>query len=254
MAAPAPAPPRTDGITDRLIPAAVGPTQLVVGLLVFTDLLMVVLHLAHRSVQVNSRVPMVKSLAFNISSDHGIAESFGYVQLFWVVLLLLWLGTLGRRRSYLPWALLFAFLLADDLFSLHQSAGSALVRAAGEDPARLLAGGLRTQDVGELAFAGPVGLILLVLLTWGYRRGTARTRTTYRQLLGLSLMLAVFGLVVDGLATGLGDSGLQLLHLLEDGGELLVVTAVLGYVVMLTRRTCAEQRSEPSSVRSNAGG
>lgn len=86
-----------------------------------------------------------------------------------------------------------------------------------------LAPGVRAADLGAA----------VPLLVCGYRRGTARTRTTYRHLLGLSLVLAVFGMLVDGVATGVGDSGLQLLHLLEDGGELLAMTAVLGYVVRL---------------------
>ncbi|WP_432945071.1 hypothetical protein ACQPXM_04570 [Kribbella sp. CA-253562] len=220
-------------IPSRLAPAALGPTQLVIGLLVCTDLVMLVLHLAHRSVQVGLRVPVVKSAAFNISSDHGIAESFGYVQLFWAVLLLVWLGLFGRRRSYLPWALLFGYLLVDDFFGLHEAAGTALVDATGRSPEQLVFAGVRLQDLGELGFALSVGLVLLALLVWGYLRGTARTRATYRRLFGLSLLLAVFGMLVDGLATGVGDSGLQLLHLLEDGGELLAMTAVLGYVVSL---------------------
>jgi hypothetical protein len=220
-------------IPGRLAPAALSPTRLVVGLLVCTDLVMMVLHLAHRSVQVGLRVPVVKSAAFNVSSDHGIAETFGYVQLFWAVLLLAWLGLFGRRRSYLPWALLFGYLLVDDFFGLHEAAGTALVKAAGLAPEQLVLGGLRLQDVGELGFALAVGGVLLSLLVWGYLRGTARTRTTYRRLLGLSLVLAVFGMLVDGVATGVGDSGLQLLHLLEDGGELFAMTAVLGYVVSL---------------------
>ncbi len=220
-------------IPSRLAPAALSPTYLVAGLLVCTDLVMLVLHLAHRSVQVGLQVPVVKSAAFNISSDHGIAESFGYVQLFWAVLLLAWLGLFGRRRSYLPWALLFGYLLVDDFFGLHEAAGTALVTAAGLAPEQLVFAGVRLQDVGELGFALAVGMVLLALLLWGYLRGTARTRTTYRRLLGLSLVLAVFGMLVDGLATGAGDSGLQLLHLLEDGGELFAMTAVLAYVVSL---------------------
>jgi hypothetical protein len=219
-------------LAERLAPARVAPAAVVIGLLACTDLLMIVLHLAHRSVQVTTRVPVLKSQAFNISGDHGIAESFGYVQLFWVVVLLLWVGLFGNRRSFLPWALLFAYLLADDLLALHESAGTALVHAVGEQPKHLVFGGLRMQDLGELVFAGSVGLVLLALLGWGYRRGTARTRTAYRRLLVVSLVLAVFGMLVDGLATGVGDSGLQLLHLLEDGGELFAVSAVLGCVVL----------------------
>lgn len=236
-----------DRFAGRLGPTAISPTQLLVGLLVCTDLLLVVLHLAHRSVQAHSRLPVLKSTAFNIAHDLGLAESFGYVKLFWIVLLLAWLGLLGRRRSYLPWALLFGYLLVDDMFGIHERVGAALVSAVGEDPERLLFGGLRAQDAGELAISGAVGLGLLALLTWGYLRGTARTRATYRKLLLVTLILAVFGLVADGIATGIGvTGGLQLLHLLEDGGELLAVTGILGYVLILVDRA----QNDPDRPRS----
>ena len=207
--------------------------MIVVGLLLCTDLLMIGLHLAHRSVQVRDRLPVVESTAFNISQDLGLAESFGYVQLFWIALLLGWLGLLGRRRSYLPWAFLYGCLLADDMLGLHERLGATLV----PDPERPLAAGLRAQDAGELLAAGLLALLAGVPLLWGYLRGTERTRTTYRWLCGATVVLATVGLAVDAVATAFGSHrGLQLMHLVEDGGELLAVSAVLGYVLVLADR------------------
>jgi hypothetical protein len=220
-------------LAERLAPGAISPAAIVVGLLLCTDLLMIGLHLAHRSVQVRDRLPVVRSTAFNISHDLGLAESFGYVQLFWIVLLLGWLALLGHRRSYLPWSFLYGCLLVDDMFALHERFGASLV----PDPDRVLVAGLRAQDAGELAVAAVLALVAGAPLVWGYRRGTARTRTTYRWLFGATVLLAAFGLAVDAVATALGSHrGLQVMHLVEDGGELLVVSAVLGYVLVLADR------------------
>lgn len=235
----APSPPGAPTrLADKIAPGTLSPASLFVGLLLSADLLLIALHLMHISVQVRMRLPVVKAPAFDLARDLGLAEAFGYVKLFWVVLLLVWLGTLGLRRSYLPWALLYGYLLVDDMFSVHEGVGATLVRATGDDPDRSIVSGLRAQDAGELAVSSSVGLVVLVMLVLCYRRGAARTRAAYRHLAVATLVLATFGVAVDLVARVFESHTVQLvLYVVEDGGELIAFTGVLGYVVFLAEWT-----------------
>jgi hypothetical protein len=224
-------------VAGRVGPAAVGPARIVLALMVCTDLALVLMHLLHKSPNWKARFPVLEATAFDVSRDLGLAEGFGYVKQLWIVVLLAWLAVLGLRRSYLPWVLLFGYLLVDDLLGIHESVGGRLVLAVGADPEQRIAGGIRAQDAGEVALLAAVTTTVFAMLVVCFVRGTARTRRTYRHLALLTLALAGFGIAVDLVAMSVGPGQTQhWLHLLEDGGELLAISGVLGYVFLLAER------------------
>lgn len=137
-------------------------------LLLSADALLIGLHLCHRLTDWS----LFSTPEFDISFPHGLAESFNYLELLWIALLLIWFSRRQRRPAVLAWAVLFGYLLVDDLLKLHEPTGEGVVSLLNDDPDRYLVGGLRTQDLGEITIITAAVLPVLVVLVRNYRRGS----------------------------------------------------------------------------------
>jgi hypothetical protein len=130
---------------------------------------------------------------------------------------------------YIGWAVVFAFLLFDDAFQFHERFGEWL----GAQYALPVAFGLRPDDIGELLFASAIGGLTVLLIGFGFWRGDAAARTVSRDTALLVGVLAGLGVGVDILHVITYFKApllAQFLLILEDGGEMLVVTAIAAYV------------------------
>ena len=128
-----------------------------------------------------------------------------------------------REPLYWCWSGILAYIFVDDTFQLHETVGawiSARERITG-------AFGFRPVDFGDRIVSGVVGLAVCVSLAVAWRRSGAAARRVTRTLIGLLLSLAFFGVLMDMLhviATGRWE---YRLGIIEDGGEMIVVTALL---------------------------
>jgi hypothetical protein len=164
-----------------------------------------------------------------LETDRGWAEYFGYAQQIALAGLLL---VLWRRTRHLVWAtyaVLFLCALADDYLRLHERKGAWLAEKLAFPEGVL---GLRADDLGEmlvwgLLAAAPVAAAFLL-----HRRSDAWNR---RASLGMAALVAAyvfFGAVVDQVHVLFLDSWLgDVIGTVEDGGELLVLSATVVYVV-----------------------
>ncbi len=162
---------------------------------------------------------------WSIEQDGGFAERWQYLKEALAAALLLqlaWRGESVSRQACLAWALLFLWVLLDDVLAMHESLGQRLMPEA---PA-----------VGELLFMLAVGLLLLYgILRAHWRAGPEWRPWSYRLELGL-LAFAFFAVGVD-LLHALVQSPLwhPILGLIEDGGEMLCMSALLWIVLSLWR-------------------
>lgn len=202
--------------------AARGPVLRLALLLLATDLGFLALHLMH------VLSPWFNDPGFNVATERGFGEVYQYIKLFWIAG---WLVLLSRRRSHalalLVWAVVFLVALADDAMQLHERAGWWVRQNLAPTPRF----GLRPEDLGEIGFAAVVGGLLLGLVMVGHLLSDRWTRQISWRLLVLLAALAFFGVVADAVHVAIfpGD----LFALVEDGGEMLVVTAALAYLVSL---------------------
>ena len=206
---------------------AITQALLLLGLLWLGDLALIVVHGA------KPYFTALRPHHFSLEADRGIAEYFQYAKEAFIAccLMVCWYRT--SIRTYFVWSLFFAFLLVDDSFSLHEQFG--LVAASTVAlPAWY---GLRPQDVGEGLFAVFVGILTLAVIATSARNEGGRTNL--RPHINIALLLAalaVCGVLADALhviAYFQGSRWAWILAVIEDGGELAVMSALAAYCVGL---------------------
>jgi hypothetical protein len=192
-------------------------------LLILVDVLFMAIHVVH------VWSPWLKSPSYSLEDDGGMAEQFQYIKLIWLAACLGVAFLQRRARAFAGWAVFFAFLLLDDALQIHERAGGMLAQALGIPPMF----GLRAKDFGEVMVAGIVGAAACAFAWLAIRRGREVSRRLSADLLCLLAALALFGVFFDVLHT---ITYFQLpavapvFALLEDGGEMLVMSAITAYI------------------------
>lgn len=198
--------------------------------LVAADFVFIALHVVHILGIIGA---ISENANFAIDRDRGYAEVYEYIKMFWIAL---GLGGLAWRQQQVLYGLgglLFAFLAVDNIMELHEQLG-----AWSADAFALEAGAhVLGSDMVQIAYWGSIGIATLLVGWRFYRRADPSARRLgQRLLLGLA-GLAVFGVAVDtlhsivGLATGsvFWD---ELLAVVEDGGELVVMSWICAVVLI----------------------
>lgn len=211
-------------------------------LLLGADAFFVGLHLIHRYTD------LLPQTAYSIEEDRSYAELLQYAKQASILGLLGLLAVRRRAPAYLGWIALFAYLLLDDAFMIHERLGVALAEAL---PLRRAAG-LRGRDFGELLISGAAGAVLLLVVAIAHRRSAAAERAFARSLVALLAALVVFGVVLDmGQIMLWADRSTRRwadeAGMLEDGGEMVVMTML---VVLVARSAAAATEPERMSARS----
>jgi hypothetical protein len=198
-------------------------------LLVCSDLAYMALHAGHLS------MPSLRADHFSLEADRGVAEFYQYMKQAWLALCLAIAAVRRRHLVLLVWSGFFAFLMLDDGMKLHENIG----RWLAQQLALPAVAGLRPDDLGEMCVAIAVGGTLLLGLAVAWWRDRDATWRQSRSLLILTGALAFCGIVLDTAHTiaffrvpALADT----LGTLEDGGELMVISALTAYGLDLAVR------------------
>jgi hypothetical protein len=126
--------------------------------------------------------------------------------------------------------------MADDMFQFHEKVGGPLGAKLGIPPAY----GLRTDDYGEIAFAAALGLCALALVFATFRLGGRMARRVSADLLCLLGALGLFAVFFDTLHTITyfrAPALAPVFALIEDGGEMVVVSAIAAYAFNVMKNT-----------------
>ncbi len=206
-------------------------------LLLAADLVLMGIHFA------SHYVPALKQPRLMVSNDWSYGEMLQYVKELAIAAIFVTLYLRRRAGLLLVWAALFALLLLDDALSLHENAG-AMIRRGLELPSMF---GLRGQDFGELAAVLPIGLLFALLLLVTFRRGDPAARSLTLAMLALTGVLAGFGIVGDLVHSWIPVHR-WFFALLEDGGEMLAMTAIAALAYAELRRVPWRDRLAKSPV------
>jgi len=177
---------------------------------------------AHLSLKVLARP---SGHTWDLGVDRGYGELFGYLLTAWSGFLLARVALRDRAPVLAVWSSVCVYLLADDWFQLHEAFGVWFER-------RVPALGTLSNHVGELAFLGVVGVVLASLVAVTHLRARPAAREVSAVLAVLFALFAFCSMVVDALhAPFLSVRPVDVaLTTLEDGGEILVLSAVAAFL------------------------
>jgi hypothetical protein len=194
--------------------------MLLAGLLVI-DVTLIALDVMYRR-------EMLTSWRFDVGLEWSYGEWFQYLKTGAIALLMLHLARALRSPATLFWAALFAFLAIDDAFEVHEGVGERLTDRLGLPEIF----GLRSVDFGELLYFGAMGVLLLVALLAIARWGRPESRGLAAAFgAGLGLF-AFFGVGMDMVHIHGRYHWLEpTLATIEDGGEMIATTLILGIAV-----------------------
>jgi hypothetical protein len=193
--------------------------------LLAADALFVTLHVANRMQE--EPEPMLL-----LSSPKGWPEAFQYLKEASTAGLLLAAGWRNRVWLLAVWAMLFAYLLFDDLLEIHEHLGHAIA-TQWSYPAVF---GLRPRDLGEVTVSLLVAAGFLVTIFSIARRSPSPFRHASQDLTCLLALLGFFGVCVDTAHMAVESLQIRGLTLLEDGGEMAVMSLIFAYALNLYRR------------------
>lgn len=207
-----------------------GPTVTLLVLLVVVDFMFIAIHALH------AWSPWLSRSHYSLESENGLAAIYQYIKHVWLAgcLALAFLQT--RAKAFAAWTLLFVMLLLDDALEGHERIGR-IIAASLNIPAIL---GLRPADLGEVLVAAGMGCAALAIVAITYWRGGSEARQLSADLMCLLVALAFFGVffdVVHTIAYFNAPSIAQLFVMIEDGGEMLVVSAITAYAFDITSNT-----------------
>jgi hypothetical protein len=172
---------------------------------------------------------------FSLDYNAGFAQAFNSAQTLLLVATLLWLAQRTRASLYLALGAVFFIVLLDDALAVNQLLGRPLVEALGlVDRPRLLA-----QSLAEMLVYLALAIPVVALLATGWLRACPRHRRAGAGFLGLLALLAFFATAMDLVHLAFIKSffGSRLvLELLEEGGEMVTLSAALLFALGLARR------------------
>lgn len=189
------------------------------------DLSFIILHIIFKT------TTLLNTTLYSVKRDHGYSEFFQYIKYLWIILLLLYILRKTGFFGYLSWTALFLYFLLDDALEVHENMGSLIAGKLDFTPPF----NLRLQDIGEVAVYAIFGPLLMLGIFWAYKRGSQNFKGISIDLLLLVAILAFLGIVVDNVEIAL-DHGVFLEEaagLLDDGGEMIVVSVMLWYIFRL---------------------
>jgi hypothetical protein len=155
-------------------------------------------------------------------------EFYQYTKFVWILVLLIIIAITTKNKGYISWILVFSYFLADDALHIHERMGRFLQQRVTFDPPF----NLSIEDVGELSAFVIFGLPLLVLLLWSYHRSLGIHKRISRDLLLLVVVNAFFVVIFDVVhaAIEFSRSADRVWTLVEEGGEMFVVSTIVWYV------------------------
>ncbi|XOF35360.1 MAG: hypothetical protein ACL93V_08770 [Candidatus Electrothrix sp. YB6] len=206
-------------------------TNKLLFLLLAADLAFVLIHLFYMA-------GILESVLFSVEKDKGYAEFYQYTKELWIILLLSIIAIKEKRIVYISWAALFFYFLLDDSFRVHEQLGEFLVNYFGFHGIF----NLRAQDFGELAVSAVFGVLLFSFIGWAYLFSTNHERKISHNIFLLACSLVFFGVVVDVAHVAIPWGG-QVFGLIEDAGEMVIVSIMVWYLFGLK---FAAEESSPS--------
>lgn len=200
-----------------------------VACFILFDLLFIASHIVlHLARDAGHPVGAVALNFFSITRDDSPAEIADSVKLTLVVAILIGSYLRSRAPVYLAAAGAFGYAMLDNLLMIHEQFAEL---ATGISHADVLFGGMRRQDVAELAALGLPGMAALIAI-WACGRNRSDSERMHALMFGGAFAaLGAFAAVLDcmhQIVEGYSVWAGKALSVAEDGGEMIVISLTVG--------------------------
>ena len=187
-------------------------------LLLVTDFVFILLHCLFS-------LHFISDPLFSIGRDFGYAEIYQYIKEYWIMLLLFGMAIKRKHLVYFAWSLLFLYFLLDDSLQIHERLGSDLANYFEFQSVYQL----RALDYGELVVSMFFGVFLFSFIGFSYLYSDSTAKLVSKHLFILILFMVFFGVLVDMVHSAI-PWGKSISGLIEDGGEMMIMSVILWYV------------------------
>lgn len=194
-------------------------------LLILSDLVFILLHCLVR-IGIFDRYYLILSLEV----DQSMPEAFQYVKELWILLILGITFIKTRQPIFLLWTFLFTFFLIDDFAGIHENLGGLISPYL----QFIETVNFRLKDLGEFIGVVLIGLVFSLIFLLIFMKSRRKGKRTSVTLSILVSGLLFFGIIVDLIHALFRGSSLvvnEFLSMMEDGGEMLVMSLILWYVM-----------------------
>jgi hypothetical protein len=196
-------------------------------LLILTDLVFIFLHTLHIF------TTLLPSSLYSLATDRGYGEFFQYTKELWILTLFLVLGIKQRELLYIIYSVLFFYFLIDDSFEFHERFGAFLAEMLNFQPML----GLREIDFGELITTAFFGTLFLIAIAITHYRADVSTKMISQSIIIMVIILTVFGVGMDMIEILVKHPVINpILVIMEEGGEMLIMSVITWFVFGLTIR------------------
>lgn len=165
---------------------------------------------------------------WNIDRDWSAGEILNYLK--WAALAAVFLTAYLRDRALIMLSLfaVVLILLADDSLQIHETLGPEIVRIFGLH----FRFGLAAYTIGPMVIWGALGIAVVALTWFGWRSATAELKRALLPVFGLFFGIVFFAIGVDAMheLIDMPKAMKGVFGIVEDGGEMLMLTAMLIYV------------------------
>lgn len=170
----------------------------------------------------------IEDIRWSAEHDRGFGELFMYAQELALIVLCVLLWKRTRQMFALVWASIFMFLFADDAFQMHENLGWMFAQWSQIETQ----GTMRGQDYGEMVAWAPFLVVFSVMVLSSHWYSDRRHRLFLWGLYVLAAGLVGFGVGLDILSRVYNFWGhTNIVSMLEDGGEMVVVSLMLAYLL-----------------------
>jgi hypothetical protein len=202
-------------------------TSLLLLLLLSADFAFIVLHIINTTLVLNSSL-------CNVSGLCAYLNIYQLVKLFWVIILFAYVLKSTRCYGYISWILVFTYFLFDKALQIHQNIGSHIANSFDAYLPHNLSLPTRPFELAVLAIAGT---FLLAIVAWAYLRSPHAFKKISNDMLLFIVAWGFWGMFTDlAAAIKLGPLVKIGSDIVEDGGEMVVVSLILWYVFLLAIR------------------
>ncbi len=207
-------------------------TNSFLGIILVIDLLFIIAHLTIgviASLDPNFKWTLYEPIM--VTTEKGYPEYFQFVKYTSIILALGLIINKEKAKNYIFWISLFILLFLDDSLEIHEKAGIII----GENITFKPFYGLREQDIGELIYAGAMGLLVVFIMVLSFKNSNKLFKRTSIDISILLVIFLFFGIVID-FAHVLFNSNEYvsfILGWLEDSGEMILLSLIAWYILYL---------------------